>query len=324
MVPANSAQSKNGLTNIKVEREILPLDMLYYASEGSVRADVFAGVCRSLEKMKEKKLPSDNSKETKPPKSSKDIGSILQDWEYEPGTINVRKITGLDGAPKLQMRLDLGLLQMELTGRPDGARPFGRESLLDYFEHRLNEYKELNGTDQGFGLSTDECQALREEAHMYYNRYLSLLVLEEYPGVVRDTARNIRVIDLCGKYAVDEQDRLFLEQYRPYITMMNAKAQASIQLANKELDAAIKTVEAGLERIRQFYEHFGHEEAFSRSSEARVLKRFSREIRKRIPVDPMERLRRKLDRAVKEERYEDAAQLRDQIEARKLGKSELA
>jgi hypothetical protein len=213
---------------------------------------------------------------------------------------------------------------MELTGRPDGARPFGRESLLDYFEYRLNEYKELNGTDQGFGLSTDECQALREEAHMYYNRYLSLLVLEEYPGVVRDTARNIRVIDLCGKYAVDEQDRLFLEQYRPYITMMNAKAQASIQLANKELDAAIKTVEAGLERIRQFYEHFGHEEAFSRSSEARVLKRFSREIRKKIPVDPMERLRRKLDRAVKEERYEDAAELRDQIEARKLGKSELA
>jgi hypothetical protein len=151
---------------------------------------------------------------------------------------------------------------------------------------------------------------------MYYNRYLSLLVLEEYAGVVRDTARNLLVIDLCGKYAVDEQDKLFLEQYRPYITMINTKAQASIHLQNKELDAAIKAVETGLERIREFYEYFGHEEAFSRSSEARVLKRFSREIRKKIPIDPVERLRRKLERAVKEERYEEAAKLRDQIEGR--------
>jgi hypothetical protein len=265
--------------------------------------------------MKEKKLPHEKPNDPKKP-ANKDITSILQDWEYESGTINVRKITGADGTPKLQMRLDLGLLQMEFTGRPDGARPFGRESLLEYFQHRLAEYKQANGTDSGFSLSADECQSLREEAHMYYNRYLSLLVLEEYPGVVRDTARNLRVIDLCGKYAVEEQDQLFLEQYRPYITMINAKAQASIQLQNKELDAAIKTVEAALERIREFYEHFGHEEAFSRSSEARVLKRFSREIRKKIPIDPMERLRRRLNRAVKEERYEEAAKLRDQIENR--------
>src|ERR1019366_6512043 len=265
--------------------------------------------------MKEKKLPNDQPRD--PGRSAdRDITSILQGWEYESGAINVRKITGQDGTPKLQMRLDLGLLQLEFTGRPDGARPFGRESLLEYFQHRLSEYKKANGTDTGFTLSAEECEALREEAHMYYNRYLSLLVLEEYPGVVRDTNRNLLVIELCSKYAVDEQDKLFLEQYRPYITMINTKATASIHLQNKELDAAIKAVEAGLERIREFYEHFGHEEAFSRSSEARVLKRFSREIRKKIPIDPMERLKRRLDRAVKEERYEEAAKLRDQIAGR--------
>ena len=40
--------------------------------------------------------------------SSKDITPLLRGWDYEPGTINVRKISGTDGAPKLQMRLDLG------------------------------------------------------------------------------------------------------------------------------------------------------------------------------------------------------------------------
>src|SRR2546422_1601049 len=102
---------------------------------------------------------------------------------------------------------------------------------------------------------------------MYYHRYLSLFVLGEFLGVARDTARNLRVLDLCGKYAEDEQDRLILEQYRPYITMMNARAQASIQLQGKQYDAAIKTVEDGLEQIHDFYARFGQEEAFAQSNE---------------------------------------------------------
>ena len=44
--------------------------------------------------------------------SGKDITPVLKGWDYEPGTINVRKINGVDGSSKLQMRVDLGLLQM--------------------------------------------------------------------------------------------------------------------------------------------------------------------------------------------------------------------
>src|SRR3954449_4968329 len=159
---------------------------------------------------------------------SKDITPVLKGWDYESGTINVRKIYGLDGQPKLQMRLDLGLLQMEMNGRPDGVRPHGYESLLEYFENKLSDHTRRNGTELGFQIASSDCQSLREEAVMYYHRYLSLFVLEEFPAVVRDTARNLRVLDMCERYAVDEQDRLVLEQYRPYITMMNTRAGASI------------------------------------------------------------------------------------------------
>src|SRR5438128_11714300 len=119
--------------------------------------------------MKERKPPNDKP-EAKA--SSKDITPVLNDWEYEAGTINVRKINGLDGKPKLQMRLDLGLLQMELTGRPDGAKPHGFDSLLEYYEEQLNEHKSTNGSELGFHLTSTECQSLREEAAMYYHRYL--------------------------------------------------------------------------------------------------------------------------------------------------------
>src|SRR4051812_2616479 len=249
--------------------------------------------------------------------SMKDIGHILKGWEYEAGTIKVRRITGNEGQAKLQMRLDLGLLQMEMDGRPDGVRPHGCESLLDYFEKRLKEHRKKNGTELGFHLNPAHCQSLREEALMYYHRYLSLFVLGEFLGVARDTARNLRVLDLCGKYASDEQDRLVLEQYRPYIIMMNARALASIEFDANDFRRALAIVKRGLKDIRRFFARFGQEEAYSHSNEVRILKRFGREIRKKLPVDPLKVLQLQLNRAVKEERYEEAARLRDEIEKQK-------
>lgn len=244
---------------------------------------------------------------------SKDIAPVLRGWDYESGTISVRKITGQDGIPKLQMRLDLGLLQMELTGRPDGARPHGCESLLEYYEAQLVDHKRRNGTELGFHLTTSQCQLLREEAAMYYQRHLSLYILEEFAGVVRDTARNLRVLELCGKYAVEEQDRLILEQYRPYITMMNARAKASILFKARNYREALETVQGGVDTIREFFEQFGQPEAFNDSQEVRLLRTFAREIRKKLPIDPVVKLKNQLARAVKAENYEEAARLRDEI-----------
>src|SRR5438093_71165 len=57
-----------------------------------------------------------------PSEMSLDLNTILKDWPHENGHVKVRKITGLDGREKLQLRVDLGVLQMEVTGRPDGQR----------------------------------------------------------------------------------------------------------------------------------------------------------------------------------------------------------
>ena len=151
----------------------------------------------------------------------------------------------------------------------------------------LKEHEEKNGTELGFHLTSAQCQSLREEAVQYYHRYLSLFVLEDFPGVVRDTARNLRVLDLCGKYAVEEQDRLVLEQYRPYITMMNVRAAASLLVDKKQYVEALSAVDEGLSSIKEFFSKFEQEEAFSHSNEVRVLKRFARDIRRKLPVDPI-------------------------------------
>jgi hypothetical protein len=244
---------------------------------------------------------------------AKDLIPLLKGWDYEPGTINVRKIFGMDGQPKVQMRLELGILQMEISGRPDGARPHGHESLLDYLETQLKEHKKRHGSDLGFHLTGAQCQSLREEAQLYYQRYLSLFVLEDFNGVVRDTERNLRVLDFCGKFAVEEQDRLMLEQFRPYIVMMNAKAAASISFKAEKYPEALSIITDALDNIREFFTSLGQPDAFSQSGEVRMLRRFARDIRRKMPVDPMQKLQNQLERAVKSERYEDAAKLRDEI-----------
>ena len=260
-------------------------------------------------------MPQDKSPSEKGRRQPlKDITPILKGWEYETGTINVRKIVGLDGEPKVQMRLDLGLLQMEMNGRPDGTRPHDCESLLDYHEKRLRVHRRRNGTELGFQLSEEQCQSLREEALMYYHRYLSLFVLGEFSGVARDTSRNLRVLDLCGKYADNEQDRLVLEQYRPYILMMNARALASIELERKNYRRAWSIVRRGLREIKEFFIRFGQETAYKQANEVRILRRFGREIRQHLPVNPVKKLQRDLDRAVRDERYEEAARLRDELQ----------
>jgi len=253
--------------------------------------------------------------------ASHDLRRILAGWEYEPNQITVRKIMGDDGTVKIQMRLDLGVLQMEVSGRPDGTRPHGLESLLAYHEHRLADYLDRNGTDLGFELTPEECQALREEAVQYYHRYLAEFVLEDFQGVERDTARNLRVLDLCRGYARDEQDRGMLEQYRPYLIMMNTRAQVHLALRKGSFKHALGLVDAGLTRINDVLLEAGQEELFQEATEVAILQSLRQEIAARLPADPMQKLQDDLQRAVDEERYEDAIVLRERMEAMRARRS---
>lgn len=245
--------------------------------------------------------------------SNQDIRLIIKDWPYDPDKITVRKILGDDGREKVQMRVDLGVLQMEAIGRPDGQKPHGCESLLHYHREQLEKYIEVNGSDVGFELTTEECRALREEAFMYYQRYLSAFVLEDFEAVVRDTQRNLDVLDLCNQCGANQNDRFFLEQYRPYILMMNTRARAFLAENNEDLRSALQIVEDGIEKIGQFFEDFDQPETLQDSQEIQILQALRDELEGKQPLSPSEALNRRLQTALVEERYEEAARIRDEI-----------
>jgi hypothetical protein len=244
---------------------------------------------------------------------SKDLGLIFHDWDHNPNEVTVRRITGLDGHPKIQMRLDLGVLQMEMSGRPDGKRPHGYESLLEYYEDRMRRYSALNGDAGGFEMDSDACGEIRQESMQYYYRYLSLFHLGCYREVVRDTDRNLRAFDFLREYAVNDDDRLTLEQFRPYVLMMNTRAKACLALEAQAFDHALDEIGEGVSQIEEFFISVERSDLIENCREISFLREWSDRIRDDRPLSPTEKLRRELQSAVEVEDYERAARIRDQI-----------
>lgn len=244
-----------------------------------------------------------------------DLRHILDGWEFEPGKISVRKIIGRNGEEKVQTRIDMGVLQIELEGRPDGRRPEGYESYLDLVLDRLSHHIELHGDDNDFLLTPDDCHELRHEAYLYYQRYLSLFVLEDFERVARDTTRNLRVIDLCEQYASCREDRVALGPQRAYVVMMNARARACGAAEAGDHEAALAAVAAGITGVNAVYEREDPEEYGEDRSELRILRDLRRDILARMPATAPARLQWELEQAIQREDYETAARLRDALGA---------
>lgn len=241
---------------------------------------------------------------------SLDLNTVLRDWPHENGKIKVRKIVGLDGREKLQLRIDLGVLQMELTGRPDGVRPHGCESLLEYHQQRAERALQRG---ENYELTIEQCAELQQEGIQYYHRYLSLFQISDFAGVVRDTQRNIDLFDFVADHT-DRDDLVWnLQQFRPYVLMMNTRARASILLAQGKFPEAMREIQRGRHAIASFYERSNFPELVAKSSEIAFLDEWLEEVRAKRPLSKLEIMEREMEAAIAKELYERAAELRDAI-----------
>jgi hypothetical protein len=249
---------------------------------------------------------------------SQDVRPILAGWDFEPDRVQVRTIIGEDGLEKIQMRIDLGVMQMEVDGRPDGERPEGHESMLEF--HEAAE-KAAAATGETYAIGPDECAVLIREAFQYYHRYLSAFHLQRYDLVARDTARNLRLFAFVVKHAIRQRDRIEFDRYRPYVEMMHARARASQALDRDDLRAALELIDAGIAAIRRFLADYGQEDHEGECSELQFLLQWRKDLERERPIGPIERLQQQLDVSVKLENYEEAARIRDQIRRLRTGEA---
>jgi hypothetical protein len=235
-----------------------------------------------------------------------DISHILDKWEYHPGQVVVRKFIGKDGQEKIQLRVDLGILQMNAEGRPDGKRPFGAPS---FYEHLLHKAQQ----ESDYTLTPEDVAKIQLEALQYHHRYICLLQLEDYPAVVRDTDRNLKVFDFVEEHTDTEELVWSLQQFRPQVLMVQTRARATLRLLKDDFSGAIQEIQNGLEKIREFYQKYSRTDLIDQSAEILSLQHWLEDVTAKRPLTKREKLEIDLNEAVKREDYEQAARVRDQL-----------
>ncbi len=205
---------------------------------------------------------------------------------------------------------------MELTGRPDGVRPFGFDSLLDYHKAKAAKAK------GEYPLDTEACAALMREGVQYYHRYLARRSTST--GTTSSPATHHGISSSSPSSASTrrrQKDRVQFDQYRPYVTMMHARAVGLAALATEDHKAALEAIDEGIEAIRGFLREYDVESE-AECMEVAFLLKWRKEVDGERPIGPAERLEQQLARAVALEEYEEAARIRDQL--RRLGGEQVA
>jgi hypothetical protein len=243
--------------------------------------------------------------------AKEDLRELLRNWPFDAEN-NIRRVRGADGREVMQVRLPMGIEQYELEGRPDGQRPHGLESLLEYHVRRLFQ-AEAAGQREDFELTPAQCAEMFDEGTLYYFRYLHLFQSRDWNLVVRDTRRNIELFDFVQRHARRDEDRQHLEKWRPYILRIHAVACAMIELERGRTLSSREMVAAAIQKIETLPELDNETFRFERERSLEALRELCAEIDKHRALSPLEKLEKQLEQAVAEQQFERAAQLRDLI-----------
>jgi hypothetical protein len=242
-----------------------------------------------------------------------DIDSILKNWTFEPGEVAARMVRGSDGRDVLQMRIEMGVIQLEVDGRPDGERPGGADTYYDYLVGAA-----VQGGDD-FQLSEEQCGEADREFVQFYQRRLCWLALREFGRAVADADHTLAFMDFARDYSPSEEWTEAHEQYRPFVLFQRTQAAALGALEEHGPDRAVDEINHGLTRMKDIYESSGHDEAFEDDELVERLTELRESLRRHFSLEPT--LDEQLAAAVASEQYELAARLRDEIAKRKHSKA---
>ncbi len=239
------------------------------------------------------------------------IDHILKEWPFDPFAVNVRLIED-NSRMILQMRVDMGILQLEADGRPDGVKPHGAKTYYEFLKRKAKQNKDK------FQLDEDHCVEIDREFVQFYHRRVCWLQLKQFDRAVQDADHTLGLMDFCKEFSADEEWTISHEQYRPFVLYHRTQAAAlSVLNDDDSTDAAelaIEEVNSGLERMQDLFIEYDAEEQFEEDELVQRLIEFREGLRTKYKVDST--LDERLAKAVADEDYELAAELRDMISER--------
>ena len=179
-----------------------------------------------------------------------DLIQIIAGWEHNPQDFskNVRQIRGIDGREKIQLRTELGLSQMELEGRPDGKRPAGFPSVLDWVCHRMREHRQRGLPPEVFRLDDADVERLQRESLQYQLRGACLLAMENREKAIRNIEHTIAITRLLSCHAPDEETRTQHRQLVPHLLLERTRVKVVFHVSQGDATEAAREIVEQIQR----------------------------------------------------------------------------
>jgi hypothetical protein len=241
------------------------------------------------------------------------IDHALEGWDFQAGIVQARLVHGSDNRQVIQMRVDLGVLQMETSNRPDGQRPHGYATYFDFLQH---EARVASRQGRPFALDEEQCQEADREFVQFYHRRISWLALRHYAKAIGDSDHTLAFMNFIREHSPSDEYTQAHEQYRGFVTFQRTQGAAALALEQNNPEAAIDAVRDGLARLKEFFASFNADEQMEEDGMVQHLRKIESSLREQHKIQAT--LKEQLDEAVANENYEEAARLRDALKKREL------
>ncbi|MFO0839788.1 MAG: UvrB/UvrC motif-containing protein [Phycisphaerae bacterium] len=246
-----------------------------------------------------------------------DLNDLISDWPASREEISARMIQGQAGEALIQLRIELGVLQMFPDDRPDGQRFRGLPSASEYVRRQLRRQQPLEEADWA---------ELVRELHQTNYRRLALTSMAESAIAEGDgdaarqqLTRALRDVDLCVAslrlLERDGRESNLRQTMVPTLVFNRARLRCRLHIVEQQFDDAIEVAKNGAQELEDVLSRFvGDEASHDRDAGVEYLRQLERRLReeKNIPRTLYERL----DDAVEREDFEEASRLRDMLDRR--------
>jgi protein-arginine kinase activator protein McsA len=247
-----------------------------------------------------------------------DLARFTTDWQPARETIAARIVNAADGT-FVQLRVDLGILQMVVSGRPDGARYRNQPTALEYLRQKLRSGGEAVDTDW---------RDLERELHQFHYRRLAWAGLaddaiaeNDIPAAVDHLRRTISDLEHCfaGVTLMTQHREGAVAAHPgtvPALVFNRARLRSRLLALEDRFEEAVEEAEAGVADLDAALEEAGADEvqreedpglAFLRQTAARL----------RAQHGIGQTLAERLADAVAKEDFVTAAKLRDELRRRR-------
>ena len=247
---------------------------------------------------------------------SKDILTLLHEWDTSQARITARVVVSDDGRPVLQIREGIALQQVALTGRPDATTPENHPTMLAAALRRKANRQTIDH---------DRWRALARELDQYQVRRRGFLVAAAdrqqagddpeaaslYALAATDADHALRIIELI-QTDCDEPTRVeSVTRHRPAILIQRTLAMAQRALLDGDPDQSIEILKQGVTLMQDGPRTVDLLPTETNCPTIDDLQRLEAAIRARFEI--AETLAEQLEEALAREDYERASIIRDKM-----------